>query len=90
MYTEYYIMKSLSSDNQSLFAFIYSFQNLSKCCLKEKSLLFDRFKKFSDTWELEAKNWQTNKQIIMRLEWVMSLNRLLFFCVKCFCFSSVE
>ena len=50
MYTEYYIMKSLSSDNQSLFAFIiYSFQNLSKCCLKEKSLLFDRFKKFSDT-----------------------------------------
>ena len=49
MYTEYYIMKSLSSDNQSLFAVIYSFQNLSKCCLKEKSLLFDRFKKFSDT-----------------------------------------
>lgn len=53
MYTEYYIMKSLSSDNQSLFAFIYSFQSLSKCCLKEKSLLFDRFKKFSDTWELK-------------------------------------
>ena len=49
MYTEYYIMKSLSSDNQSLFDFIYSFQNLSKCCLKEKSFLFDRFKKFSDT-----------------------------------------
>ena len=75
MYTEYYIMKSLSSDNQSLFAFTYSFQNLSKCCLKEKSLLFERFKKFSDTWELKQRiDKLINKSLCVLSGWCLQID----------------